>query len=344
MTTKSASEQPSVLPRQRSRLWRWAKRVLTGLAGFAAVLLLAGAAFQFIATKIDERKYPPPGRLVDVGGYRLHLNCTGEGTPTVVMDAGLGGGGLDWSLVQPEVAKFTRACTYDRAGMAWSDAGVRPRTSQQIVKELHTLLGNAGVQAPYVLVGHSIAGIYVQFYASQYPDEVAGLVLVDSSHENQLTRKELPQIPSFYPPLIKVLAPFGVARLMNGVAAPFPNLPPEIEAERAAIYSHTRNMYAVADEMSAIPTSLEQLHAAPMRLGDKPLIVLTRGMKEASPAGSPEEAERIEQGWAELQADLARRSSNGQQMIAADSGHYIQFYQPDLVIDAVRQVVEATHR
>lgn len=159
MTMKSAKERISALPHKRSRLWRWTKRVLAGLAGLVIILLLAGATYQFIATKIDERKYPPPGRLVDVGGYRLHLHCMGEGTPTVVLDAGLGGGVPDWSTVQPEVSKFARACSYDRAGVAWSDSGVTPRTSKQVVAELHALLGNAGVRVPYVLVGHSIAGI-----------------------------------------------------------------------------------------------------------------------------------------------------------------------------------------
>lgn len=341
---QSKRERESELPRKRSRLWRWTKRALIGLIGLILVLLLSGAIYQFVATKIDERKYPPPGRLVDVGGYRLHLNCTGEGTPTIVMDAGLGGGSLDWSTVQPEVAKFARVCTYDRAGIGWSDAGAEPRTSQQIVKELHTLLGNGGVQAPFVLVGHSLGGINVQLYASQYPNEVAGMVLVDSSHEDQFSRKDVQQIPSFFPLLIKVLTPFGVARIINKVGTPLPNLPPDIEAERAAIYSHTRSMYAVADEMSAIPTNAAQLRASPMRLDDKPLIVLTRGMKEATPSSKPEESERTEQVWRELQADLARRSSNGKQIIAEKSGHYIQFYQPDLVIDAIRQVIEATHR
>jgi pimeloyl-ACP methyl ester carboxylesterase len=341
---KSTSERTSTLPHKRSRLWRWTKRVLTGLAGLVVVLLLAGATYQFIATKIDESKYPPLGRLVDVGGYRLHLYCTGEGTPTVVLDAGLGGGALDWSTVQPEVSKFARVCAYDRAGMAWSDSGVRPRTSRQVVTELHALLGNAGVQAPYVLVGHSIAGIHVQLYASQYPDQVAGVVLVDSSHEDQLNRKGMTQIPSFYPPLIKALSPFGVVRLMDLVGTPSPNIPPKVEAQRAAIYSHTRSMYSYADEISAIPVSMEQLRAAPMRLGDKPLIILTHGMKEANQAGSPEGAEQAEQAWTELQVELARRSSSGRQIIAEKSGHYIQFDQSDLVIDAIRQVVEATRR
>jgi pimeloyl-ACP methyl ester carboxylesterase len=139
----------------RSRLWRWTKRVIAGIGGLILVLLLAGVVFQFVMTRIHARIYPAPGELVDVGGYSLHLYCTGEpGAPTVVMDSGLGGTMLDWQLVQPEIAKFTRVCTYDRGGMGWSDAGTQPRTSRQSIKELHTVLGNAGVRGPYVLVGH----------------------------------------------------------------------------------------------------------------------------------------------------------------------------------------------
>src|SRR5918993_4763941 len=163
-----------------SRLWRWTKRVLVGIAGLVLVLLLAGVVFQFVVTRIDERRYPAPGELVDVSGYSLHLNCTGEagGAPTVVMDSGLGGTVLDWQRVQPELAKSTRVCTYDRAGMGWSDPGPQPRTSRQIVSELHTLLGNAGIEGPYVLVGHSFGGVNMQLYASRHPDEVAGMVVV----------------------------------------------------------------------------------------------------------------------------------------------------------------------
>jgi hypothetical protein len=170
-----------------SELWRWTKRVLVGIAGLVLVLLLAGVVFQFVTTKIDERRYPALGEMVDVGGYNLHLNCTGKagGAPTVVLDSGLGGTVLDWQLVQPELAKSTRVCTYDRAGMGWSDPGPQPRTSRQIVKELHTLLGNAGVRGPYLLVGHSFGGTNMQVYASQYPDEVAGMVLVDSALEDE---------------------------------------------------------------------------------------------------------------------------------------------------------------
>jgi hypothetical protein len=153
-------DQQPTTPGGRSRLWKWMKRVFIGLTGLVIVLLLAGVVFQFVATKIDEYRYPALGEMVDAGGYSLHLYCTGEegGASTVVMDSGLGGTVLDWQLVQPEVAEFARVCTYDRGGMGWSAPGAQPRTSQQIVKELHTLLGNAGVQGPYVLVGHSFGG------------------------------------------------------------------------------------------------------------------------------------------------------------------------------------------
>src|ERR671916_2896628 len=122
-----------------SRLGRWTTRIVAGMVGLVLVLLLAGVVFLFVMTRIDARRYPAPGEMVDVGGYSLHLYCTGEpGAPTVVMDSGLGGTVLDWQLVQPEVAKFARVCTYDRSGMGWSEAGTQPRTSEQIIKELHT--------------------------------------------------------------------------------------------------------------------------------------------------------------------------------------------------------------
>jgi pimeloyl-ACP methyl ester carboxylesterase len=321
------------------RVWKWGKQIFKVLAVFITGLLFTGALYQFAATGMDERNYQPPGQLIDVGGYRLHLNCTGEGTSTVVMDAGLGGGVLDWSAVQPEVSKFARVCTYDRAGMGWSEKGILPRTSQQIATELHTLLGNAGIQGPFILVGHSIAGVNMQLYANRYPDEVAGVILVDSSHENQLSRPEF-RIPSFIPLLTKTLSPFGVGRLINFASAPNPNLSPEIDSERNAIYSHTGNMHTIADEMSMIPDSLDQLRASPMKFGDKPLIVISRGEK----VDSSEETTRTEDAWRDLQTHLVSRSTKGKQIIAEKSGHYIHFDQPELVIDAIHQVVEATRR
>src|SRR5215207_2258679 len=327
-------------------VWRWTKRVGIGLAGLVVVLPLAGVIYQFVTTKIDEYRYPARGEMVDVGDYSLHLYCTGEGgAPTVVMDSGLGGTVLDWQLVQPEVAKFMRVCTYDRAGMGWSDPGAQPRTSQQIVKELHTLLGNAGVQGPYVLVGHSFGGTNVQVYASQYPDEVAGMVLVDSALEDERTVTLTKSLqPS--PVLLKILATIGVTRLSYTLGGEAPGLTsPNLVDEQAAISSHRKDVFAAADETSSLEESFDENRAAPMSLGDKPLIVLTAGplpLEVLTSGGlSQEQARHLDELHSESQADLTQRSQNAKQFIAEDSGHYIHVEQPDLVIDAIREVVEA---
>lgn len=300
--------------------------------GLLLVALVAGAIYQYVATISDYSKYPPRGVVINVEGRGLHLNCSGEGSPTVILESGLGGGSLDWSLVQPDVSKLARVCSYDRAGVAWSDPGESPRTALRITDELHKALGVAHIAPPYVLVGHSMGGIYVQTFAARYPNDVAAVVLVDSSHQDQLQR--LPGIPAFVPYLFKAAAPIGMGRIVNGMAGAQPNLTLEANAELAALYSRTSSIYATADEMVAIPESLQQLRDSPMELGDKPLIVLSRGLDEG---GSPEN-EAI---WRELQESLSKRSSNGILLIAARSGHYIQFFEPELVIDSIRRVLSA---
>jgi pimeloyl-ACP methyl ester carboxylesterase len=273
--------------------------------------------------------------MVDVGDYSMHLYCTGEGgAPTVVMDSGLGGTVLDWQLVQPEVAQFARVCTYDRAGMGWSEPGAQPRTSQQIVEELHALLGNAGVQGPYVLVGHSFGGTNVQLYASQYPNEVAGMVLVDSATEDEMLvtlTEELRGSPVWN----KILATIGVTRLPYTLGG-------ETD-QRTAISTHAKDIYEVSDERTSWEESFEQRRASPLSLGDKPLIVLTAGAFQVPPdAGIPQEQiDSFLEARSEFQADLPLHSQNSERIIAEDSGHDIHLDQPDLVIDAIRRVVEA---
>ncbi|HXD09399.1 MAG TPA: alpha/beta hydrolase, partial [Anaerolineales bacterium] len=168
--------------------WKWTKKIMAGLL----VLILSLSALTWVAGIVAKSKLArenlPPGQLTDVGGYDMHLYCMGEGSPTVILEAGLNDFHVSWSKVQAEVATATRVCSYDRAGLGWSEASPHPRTSQVMAEELHTLLTNSGVAAPYILVGHSFGGIVMRQFAQQYPDEVAGMVLVDSAHEEQVTR------------------------------------------------------------------------------------------------------------------------------------------------------------
>ena len=171
----------------RKRSYRM-RRAAAGLAGLLLIVLLAGAAYQFVSSRRDLLMHPPPGRLIDIGGYRLHLDCVGSGSPTVVFDAGGADDSLAWYKVQPEISQHVRACTYDRAGLGWSDPSPLPRTSRVIAIELHTLLQRAQVYGPYVLVGHSLGGMNVRMFAALYPQEIGGMVLVDSVYPYQYNR------------------------------------------------------------------------------------------------------------------------------------------------------------
>jgi pimeloyl-ACP methyl ester carboxylesterase len=281
--------------------------------------------------------------MVDVGGSSMHLHCTGEEgrTPTVVMDSGAGGIGMDWGPVQPGVAKFARVCTYDRAGLGWSDPGPQPRTSQRFAEELHALLNNAGVEGPYVLVGHSLGGNNVQLYASRYPDEVAGMVLVDPQFYNMPSYID-PELQNAYEELVipspglslwaKSLATIGVTR--------FPYTLGGETDERTAIRTHAKDTYETMDEYSSLGESAEERRAATVSLGDKPLMVLSAGSREF-PGLSQEQSDRFNEAWTRSQADLTRASQNSKQIIAKGSGHNVQVDDPDLVIDTIRQVEEA---
>ena len=161
-----------------SRFMRLIGRALLWLIVALLALAVVGAIYQAIATERAERTHPPPGEMVDVGGHRLHIDCVGQGSPTVVLDAALGNMSAQWVWVQRDVSDTTRVCAYDRAGMGWSEMGPEPRDAKQISSELHALLKGAGIEGPYVPVGHSFGGLYMQTYAARYPDEVAGAALM----------------------------------------------------------------------------------------------------------------------------------------------------------------------
>ena len=337
---------------------------LTGL------LLLSGstAARAQDATTSPPPPFPPPGRLVDVGGWRLHLNCAGEARtsgPTVILEAGAGDFSVDWSLVQPGVARFARVCSYDRAGSGWSDLGPRPRTMHQIVYELHTLLEKAGERPPYVLVGHSYGGALVRLYQLRYPVDVAGMVLVEAAADNPwrktpekglvrssdlATGKAIPavntsdplresQIPERFVTMIKDQVPQLSAHAND---PPRDKLP--ADAQRMRTWSYAQVKMHISNDNPVEAEELGILRAERTRtehvLGDVPLIVLSRGLPEdASPAGQAFEAEHDSD-----QAALVALSSTGKQVIARRSGHHIPVDEPDLVVAAIRDVIAAVRR
>jgi pimeloyl-ACP methyl ester carboxylesterase len=276
-------------------------------------------------------RFAAPGSLVSIGRHRLHLNCSGEGSPTVVFDSGLGGSSLDWIRVQPEVAGFTRACSYDRAGYGWSEPGPRPRDSSRISLELESLLGNAGVPGPFVLVGHSFGGFNVRLYSHNNPDQVAGLILVDSSHEDQFRRFDEAGVGSTAPR-------HGSFVLRNALSIP-DGLPEEV-AHVAKLFAVKRSsMTAFRSELEHLRRSAEQLRSA-SELPDIPVVVISHRIEYSTASASDAQRERI---WMELQSELARRNSRGRHVISATKDHYIQLSQPDLIVDSIRDLVNLSH-
>ena len=285
------------------------------------LLLLAGALYESLSEAAEAKAFPPPGQLVDVGGYRLHLNCTGEGSPTVVIDAGLGDWSTSWGLVQPEVAKTTRVCTYDRAGMGWSEPGRLPRDAAHIAKELHTLLQNANIPGPYLMVGHSFGGLPVQVFVHDYRAEVAGVVLIESMYPGQSTYATQSQMFS----VASVLTRFGVVRLLArplGMSADVPFA----QAAYDALSVRPKSLQAFGDEIRGIPDSLAQAGAAES-FGDLPLIVLSRGLDPDAD-------------WQAGQVQLSRLSSNSQHLTADQSDHGIQLHQPEAAVEAITSMIE----
>jgi pimeloyl-ACP methyl ester carboxylesterase len=329
--TPTTMNVPSA-PWRIGRVLRRIGRALAALFGLIVVLGLIGAVYESAAEASDVRAYPAPGQLVDVGGYRLHINCTGAGSPTVVIDAGWGDWSASWSSwVQPEVAKTTRVCTYDRAGMGWSEAGPLPRTAEQFAKELHTLLQNAHIPGPYVLVGHSMGGLPVRVFAHTYAADVAGVVLIESMSPRQAKPAATNTPPPTTPQargfsILTLPARIGLLRLFAGPLGLTSGLSPEVQRAYTAFSVTPRYIQTyLVDEGAAMSQSFMQADAV-TTFGDIPLIVLSRG-------GDPD------RDWQAMQTELLRLSSHSQHMVADKSGHNIQLDQPEAAVAAIVQMV-----
>ena len=298
----------------------WLGRIVFSMIGLA----LVGLIYEPIAEAADVKAYPPPGELVDVGGHRLHIHCIGTGGPTVVIEAGLGDWSTGWDVVQQGVAKATRICTYDRAGWGWSEAGPLPRDAAQFAKELHTLLQNANIPGPYIMVGHSLGGLAVRVFAHEYSSEVAGVVLIDSMSPRQFTQSQGAGTQSQPFSLPAMLARFGIVRLLARPLGIMPSVPSEENAYFSRLVS-PQSAQTLTNESQGMPAASAEASAVET-FGDLPLIVLTAKLNPI-------------EDWQEWQTELLQLSSNSHQLFA-ESDHNIHFEEPESAIAAILQMVE----
>jgi len=289
----------------RSRTRRWLLYPVFGVLALAAI----GGAYQTVAGAVDRASAAMPGQLIDVGGHRLYLYCTGSGSPTVVLQSGAGESSAYWGWIAPAVARDTRVCVYDRAGRGFSEPAPSPQDGIGAATDLHTLLDRAHVAGPYVLVGHSSGGPYVQIFAARYPDQVAGMVLLDGQPPNVLTK--LPGFPAFLntyrtvTALFPSLARIGVFRLVD--LASYGSLPPQARDEERATQSSAELARSQHDEFAELQTALKQAQAL-KTIGDKPLIVVTA-------------AKEAQDGWLPLQDEMAALSTDSLHRVLPKATH-----------------------
>lgn len=285
-------------------------------------------------------------KLIDVGGFRLHVHCTGIGEPTVILDSGMGSPGETWFLVQREVEKFTRVCSYDRAGYGLSDLGPNPRTSVTIAKELHTLLQNSNIRNQYIVVGHSFGGMNMRTFAALYPHEVVGMVLVDASHEDQgeLLKWPTPTIKekalNFIKDHINYLGYISFKEYIQTTKKPL--LFTGQEWQSLVNLSATYNGFlACKGENAAIAISDSELKQLDSNIA-VPLVVITAGKDDDLPNGVELTEDEIAENktiWLELQRQLTLISTNSTHIIAHNSTHAIQLYEPEIIIEAIKNMV-----
>lgn len=298
--------------------------------------------------------YTKPQQLVDMDhGRRMNIYCLGSGSPAVILDAGMGDSTISWALVQPALAARTKVCSYDRAGLGFSDGSSRPSTAANIAEDLHALLKAAHVAPPYVLVGHSAAGMYIRVYADRYPDEVVGMVSVEGSHEDQWVRgwaigapgqqakwdAFLKEYGSCVDEAKRGLVP-GTPAYKKCVGGPDPRFSPAINAAQARYAATVRWQIAAASERQSVAyASADQARATRRHYGDMPIIVLTHSPYPKAKDETQEERNQRTLLWESLHLDVAAMSTRGVNEIVPNSGHYIQYEHPQIVIDAVDQAL-----
>ncbi|MGW8959307.1 alpha/beta hydrolase [Paenibacillus sp. NPDC055715] len=326
--------------KQRRRTWT---RIVFFVISCLLLVVISGFVYEWIASKQDKLQYPPLGKMVDAEGYRLHIQKLGSGSPTILLKSGRGESSLSWRDIPEKLSSFATVISYDRAGYAWSEEAATPRTGENIVRELHVALKNADIQAPYILVGHSLGGMYSRLYAQTYRDEVAGLVLVDARPENDARRtneiyaKEQPKVnPS---PLIPILLK------KSGAFRLFPNfmLMGRVEYQDrksfVSIVASPKYFRSVADEGDLANTTEDAIRG--QHLGNLPVHVIARGIQQnLTQFGiSKNGNDQIERSWQIGQREMLNISTNSKFVVAKKSEHMIIHNQPELVIQVIRELI-----
>jgi pimeloyl-ACP methyl ester carboxylesterase len=305
-----------------------------GLVSLIFLTLAGGRIYQVVSESEDLARYPAPGELIGVDDRIMHVNCIGEGSPTVIFELGVGSASAAWSDVHKQVSLFTRACAYDRAGLGYSEPTDQPLRSSNVAQRLQKLLRAAKIEDELVLVGWSAGGVYIREFYGRYPERVEAMLFVDSSHEQQATR--MPQTSgNGSDPMLGIarrLAPFGIVR-MSGILdrrVERGTGSDELKSHLKAIYHQSHILDTVWRESEAFNLDISATQP-PSPVGDLPLIVLTRGNSDTS------QQERDARN--QLQQELTLLSTNGKQIIASESGHHVYSDQPELVIESVEDLV-----
>jgi pimeloyl-ACP methyl ester carboxylesterase len=319
-------------------------RVLAVSIAIVGLCALFGAAWQHFSEMSDLRRYPPPGRLIDIGDRRLHLLCAGKASDhTVIIEAGSGNDVTLWQGILGRVSRFTHVCAYDRAGLGWSDPVAGPRSFDDRAKDLHLLLQRASIAGPYILVGHSYGGYIVRRFTALYPQSVSGIVLVDSPDEawsfaaDGLLDARTIGAQAWWRGLA---VRFGLLRLGTSLFPdrfdPLKGVPDDARGEQMALYLRSSHHFAIADEMAAytaVPPEERSPHGFG-RLGDTPLVVVSRGWND------PVARDPVYPEWEDAQQSLASLSTNSVHIVAARSGHMIQFSEPGIIVDAILRLLD----
>lgn len=306
---------------------------------------VASAAYQQLGSMRDRRRYPPPGNLGDIGGRWLHLWKAGEGEPNVVIVPALGAPAIEWVRVQRALADHVAVYLYDRAGLGWSDPASCPRTASRMADELHQVLEATDIAPPYVLVGHSMGGYVARLYATRHPDRTAGMVLVDSSHEDQFER--LTEHENHGDRILRqaarlALRPLGIRRAIVDLGLNHEirrqaarECPPDLVETRIALALSSNQRQAVVRELLGFAPSAAEVRAEARHLGQLPLTVITGGATGREQLGPGWNTE-----WRAMQNELTRLSERSTQIVADHAGHHVQHDDPALVTDAIHELVQ----